>query len=86
MDQAWKHDLDRFCALSEVLSIIYMGIYACKRLYICINSPKYDPKVLNRCVKYCQLRMNNKLTGFIAFTMCAATLKYGSYVTATLYK
>ena len=50
VDQAFQHDLGKFRALSEVLSIIYMGIYAFKRLYISTDSPKCDLIVLNRFV------------------------------------
>ena len=69
-----------------MLSIIYMGIYACKRLYFCTNSPKYDLIMLNKYAQNHQLHTNSTLDGVIAFTMGVANLKYSSYVTATLYK
>ena len=86
VDWAFQHDIDKIYTLSKVLSIIYMGIYACKRLYICIYNPKFDPIVLNKCAQHSQLGTNYNLTGGIAFTMCSTNSKYGSYITATLYK
>ena len=46
VDQALQYKLDKFYTVSEVLFIIYMGIYICKFLYICTNSPKCDLIVL----------------------------------------
>ena len=59
-----------------------MGIYVCKRLYICTTSPKHDPIVLSKCIQYHQLRTKNTIAGIILLTMCVATIFYGSYITA----
>ena len=59
--------------------MIYMGMYACKHLYISLTCPKYDLIVLNKYTQHCQLCINNTLDGVVAFTIHAASLKYGSY-------
>ena len=86
VDQGLKHDLGKFCAFSEVLLIINMGIYVCKHRYVCTRSPKYDPIVPNKCTQNHQLCTNNTLDGGIALKIHISNLKYDSYITDTLYK
>ena len=86
VNKALQHYLDKYYTLSEVLSIIYIGIHVCKHLYLCTNSLKCGLIILNKCVQHRQLHINNTLDGIIAFTMHAADLKNGSYITAIFYK
>ena len=83
VDQALKHDLDIFYALSELLLFIYMVIYACKRLIFALKFPKYDPIVLTKCAQHCQLRTNNMPSGVVVSTMRAKNDLYGNCATAT---
>ena len=50
-------------------AIVYISIPICL---------KFDLIVLNKCMQYRQLRMNNTPDGVLVFTMHAANLKYGS--------
>ena len=67
--------------LCEVLLFIYMVIYACKRLIFAPKCPKYDPIVLNKCARHCQLRTNNTPTGVVVSAMRATNSLYGSCAT-----
>ena len=63
--------LDKLFAWTWVLSIVYMGIYACKHLIFALTCPKYDLIVLIKCAQHCQLRTNNTLTGvFVLNNTC----------------